>query len=128
WCSRWRRPRRWRSRCRRCSGSSWRGTTAGFYLRNVRLFVLPLLTGYFVWKRRVGAGTWRWPALAFAGAAVVANVAPFDGDGDTAALLALHLPIALWLAVGVAYTGGRWRDSAARMDFVRFSGELFLYY
>src|SRR5690606_10781916 len=24
--------------------------------------------------------------------------------------------------------GGRWRDSSARMDFVRFSGELFIYY
>src|ERR687889_1307664 len=29
---------------------------AGFYARNVSLFVLPLLTGYFVWKRRVEAG------------------------------------------------------------------------
>src|SRR5690606_28146094 len=47
---------------------------------------------------------------------------------DTEQLLAMHLPIALWLAVGVAYAGGRWRDDAARMNFVRFSGELFIYY
>jgi hypothetical protein len=99
-----------------------------FYARNVSLFVLPLLTGYFVWKRRVGPGTWRWLALAFAGAAVVANAFPFAAGSDTEQLLALHLPIALWLVVGVAYTGGRWRDGAARMDFVRFSGELFIYY
>jgi len=101
---------------------------AGFYARNVSLFVLPLLTGYFVWKRQVGPDTWRWLALAFAGAAVVANVFPFGKGSDTEALLALHLPIALWLVVGVAYAGGRWRDGAARMDFVRFSGELFIYY
>jgi hypothetical protein len=104
------------------------GDGAGFYARNVSLFVLPLLTGYFVWKRRVGPGTWGWLALAFAGAAVVANVFPFGVGSDTAELLALHLPIALWLVVGVAYAGGRWRDSAARMNFVRFSGELFIYY
>jgi hypothetical protein len=100
----------------------------GFYLRNAPLFVLPLLVGYFVWKRRVGAATWGWLALAFAGAAVVANVFPFRAPGDTLVLLALHLPIALWLVVGVAYAAGRWRDGAARMDFVRFSGELFIYY
>jgi hypothetical protein len=101
---------------------------AGFYLRNATFFVLPLLTGYFVWKRRVDPGIWRWLALAFVVAAVVANVFPFAGRSDTEQLLALHLPIALWLVVGVAYVGGRWRDSAARMNFVRFSGELFIYY
>lgn len=102
--------------------------SGAFYARNASLFVLPLLTGYFVWKRRVGSGIWRWLAIAFAAAAVVANIFPFGTSSDTEGLLALHLPIALLLVVGVAYTGGRWRDSAARMDFVRFSGELFIYY
>ncbi len=32
---------------------------AGFYARNASLFVLPLLTGYFVWKRRLDASTVR---------------------------------------------------------------------
>ena len=57
-----------------------------------------------------------------------ANVYPFDPDGSTEALTALHLPIALWLVVGVAYAGGRWTQVAGRMDFIRFSGELFIYY
>ena len=43
-------------------------------------------------------------------------------------LTALHLPIALWLAVGFAYVGGRWFADGGRMDFVRFSGELVIYY
>ena len=30
---------------------------AGFYARNLSLFVLPLLTGYFVWKRRLEIST-----------------------------------------------------------------------
>src|SRR5215216_387570 len=33
---------------------------AGFYARNLSLFVLPLLTGYFVWKRRLDTSTLRW--------------------------------------------------------------------
>ena len=100
----------------------------GFYPRNASLFVLPLLAGYFVWKRGIGPVVRAGLALAFLGAAAVANVFPFEQGSDTAQLLALHLPIALWLVVGVAYTGGRWRDGARRMDFVRFTGELFLYY
>src|ERR687886_241282 len=65
---------------------------AGFYARNLSLFVLPLLTGYFVWKRRLDTSTLRW------------------------------------LVVGIAYAGGRWSQVGGRMDFIRFSGELFIYY
>jgi hypothetical protein len=66
--------------------------------------------------------------LAFAAAAVFANVYPFEPEGSTEALTALHLPIALWMAVGVAYAGSRWARVDGRMDFVRFSGELFIYF
>jgi hypothetical protein len=100
----------------------------GFYARNLSLFVLPLLTGYFVWKRRLAMSTARWLAVAFVVAGVFANVYPFAARGSTEALTALHLPITLWLAVGIAYAGGRWSQVAGRMDFIRFSGELFIYY
>jgi hypothetical protein len=99
-----------------------------FYARNVSFFVLPLLTGYFVWKRRLSTRSWVPLALAFAAAVVFANIYPFAAGSDTEALTALHLPIALWLPVGIAYAGGRWREAAGRMDFVRFSGELLIYY
>jgi hypothetical protein len=110
-------------------GVAWgENANDSFYLRNFSLFVLPFLTGYFVWKRRLSQHTWAWLALAFAAAVIFANVYPFQGRRDTEALIALHLPIALWLPVGIAYAGGRWGQSAGRMDFVRFSGELFIYY
>ncbi len=117
-----------------------------FYARNVGLFVLPLLAGYFAWKRRLDTGTLRWLAVAFVAAGVVASVSPFAPGGFTEALTALHLPIALWLAVGIAialwlavgiaivlwlavsiaYAGGGWRQVGGCMDFIRFSGELFI--
>lgn len=101
---------------------------AGFYARNLSLFVLPLLTGYFVWKRRLDTSTVRWLAVAFVAAGVFANVYSFAPGGYTERLTALHLPIALWLVVGIAYAGGRWGQVGGRMDFIRFSGELFIYY
>ena len=101
---------------------------ADFYVRNLSLFVLPLLTGYFAWKRRLDLRTIGWLAAVFSAAAVFANVYPFEPDGSTEALSALHLPIALWLVVGIAYADGRWRQVEGRMDFIRFSGEFFIYY
>ena len=101
---------------------------AGFYARNLSFFVLPLLAGYFAWKRRLDTRTLRWLAVAFVAAVVFANVYPFTPKGSTESLTALHLPIALWLAVGITYAGGRWGQVGGRMDFIRFSGELFIYY
>lgn len=113
---------------------------AGFYARNLPLLILPLLTGYFVWERGtgrgvghgidrgIGRGTVALLALGFAAAAVVVNAYPFIPQGSTEILAALHLPIALWLLVGVAYAGGRWGRAEGRMDFVRFSGELLIHY
>ena len=104
-----------------------------FFLRNASLFVLPFLTGYFAWKRRMPPRHWLWLAAPFLAAAAVVNTYPFARAprqelSYTERLSALHLPIALWLVVGIAYLRGRGRDGAGRMDFVRFSGELFIYY
>jgi hypothetical protein len=43
-------------------------------------------------------------------------------------LTAIHLPLALWLVVGVAYVGGDWRSGRRRMDFIRFTGEWLIYF
>jgi hypothetical protein len=101
---------------------------SGFYARNLGLFVLPVLTAYFAWKRRLGVITCGWLALGFIASALFANAYSFVPHADTEVLTALHLPIACWLLVGVAYVGGGWFASPGRMNFVRFSGELFIYY
>jgi len=87
-----------------------------------------MLTGYFAWKRKLAPSTLRWLAVAFVAAAFFANVYPFTPRGSIEVLTALHLPIALWLGVGIAYAADRWSQVAGRMDFIRFSGELFIYY
>jgi hypothetical protein len=99
-----------------------------FYVRNASLFVLPCLTAYFVWKRHLAPRVVAWLAGGFVIAGFAANLAMFGGAPGFVALTATHLPIALLLAVGIAYAGGRWNEVAARMDFIRFSGELFIYY
>ncbi len=99
-----------------------------FYARNLSLFVLPFLAGFFAWKRRLEPKDWLLLATPFAIAALAMNLLPFTPIGHTEMLAALHLPMALWLAMGLAYAGGRWNDHQQRMNYVRFSGEWFIYY
>ncbi|MCL6517818.1 permease prefix domain 1-containing protein [Alicyclobacillus sp.] len=101
---------------------------AGFYIRNASLLIFPALIGYFIWKRKLPQSVILGLTAVFVAGVLFANVYPFHPAGSTESLTGMHLPIALWLAVGVAYTGGRWQDWARRMDFVRWSGELFIYY
>jgi hypothetical protein len=103
------------------------GEDPGFYARNLSLFVLPLLTAYFAWKRHLATRTIVWLAVGFIAAAVFVNGYPLAAGSSSQTLTTLHLPVALWLAVGIAYAGGRWGQPSGRMDFVRFSGELFIY-
>ena len=109
-----------------------------FYPRNFSLLVLPFLAGYLAWRRRLK--NWALIAVPFAAAAALINAYTFERDlsrsgltsgprwSDTEVLAALHVPILLWLVVGLAHAGGDWRSHDARMRFVRFTGEWLIYY
>lgn len=99
-----------------------------FYFRNLTFFVLPFLTAFFVWKRGVDTATRIGLSAFFVMGALAMNFLPFLRGGHTEQLAALHLPMALWLTVGVAYAGGAWRSHDQRMNYVRFTGEWFIYY
>jgi hypothetical protein len=104
--------------------------SAPFYALNIGFFTLPFIVAYFAWDRPLPRSSRLWLAVVFVVAAIIVNAYPFSPSpgSDTEILTSIHLPIALWLAVGAAYVGGRWRGSDRRMDFVRFTGELFIYY
>ncbi len=95
---------------------------------NVGLLVLPFLTAYLAWKRQVTLRVVGALVVPFVVLGVVLNVYPFAPTDATFVLAALAAPVTLWSVVGLAYVGGRWRSDARRMDFVRFTGELAVYY
>jgi hypothetical protein len=99
-----------------------------FYARNLSLFALPALAAYFVWQRRVGWRVIGVLALLFAIGVVAANAYPLDDDSQSIVVTSIHLPLALWLVVGIAYVGGDWRNDRRRMDFIRFTGEWLIYF
>ncbi len=97
-------------------------------LRNASLFVLSFLAGYFALRRGLSARK-KWLTVApFALAAIVINVYPYPELSSTELLVAAHLPVALWFVIAFPYMEGTLTSHEKRMDFVRFTGEWFIYY
>ena len=99
-----------------------------WFARNVSLFVLPFLAAYFARRRELDVRGWVLTAMPFLLAALVINVYPWDADSDTEVIAALALPVVLWFVVAYPYMGGTIQSHERRMDFVRFTGEWFIYY
>lgn len=98
------------------------------FARNIGLLVFPFLAGYFAWKRQLTLRVGAVLVVPFLALAIVLNLYPFVPGGSTEILAVLHAPVVLWMVVGLAYMGGRWRSDGRRMDFVRFTGEFAIYY
>jgi len=109
-------------------GYTLSGDDASFYARNLSFFVLPFLAVYFIWKRGLSTRGIAGLAAIFVAGAVFANAYPFTPGGSAEVLTAIHLPIALWLSVGVAYVAGDWLSDVRRMEYVRFTGEWLITY
>jgi hypothetical protein len=101
---------------------------ASWLVRNSSLFVLPFLAGYFARRRQLDTRRWVRAAAPFVLAALVINLYPYGEDSATEILVALHLPVLLWFALAYPYMGGTIRSHERRMDFIRFTGEWFIYY
>jgi hypothetical protein len=99
-----------------------------FYGTNAALFALPWLAGFLAWRRGAGKAVIGVLVALFALGAVAANVYPLGDQSQSVVLTSIHLPIALWFAVGLAYVSDDLRSSRRRMDFIRFTGEWFVYY
>lgn len=99
-----------------------------FYLRNASLVVLPFLAWYFARQHRLNTAQLMLTASPFLVAALAVNLYPWAPGSSTEVLVGIHLPVAIWFAVAFPFMGGTWRSHERRMDFVRFTGEWFIYY
>lgn len=99
-----------------------------FYAPNAALFALPWLAAFLAWRRQVGRRLIGMLVALFALGAVAANVYPLAETSQSLVITSIHLPIALWFVVGLAYVADEWRSFRRRMDFIRFTGEWFVYF
>ena len=101
---------------------------SSFYARNFTLFALPWLAAFLAWRRKARRSVIAILVALFALGAVAANAYPLADNSQSVVLTSIHLPIALWLVVGLAYVADDWRSFRRRMDFIRFTGEWFIYF
>ncbi|MEU8184243.1 permease prefix domain 1-containing protein [Micromonospora sp. NPDC049044] len=99
-----------------------------FYARNATVFALPWLAAFLAWRRQARPAVVAVLVALFALGVGAANAYPLADDSQSVVVTSVHLPIALWLVVGLAYVADDWRSSRRRMDFIRFTGEWFIYF
>ncbi|MEX2654259.1 MAG: permease prefix domain 1-containing protein [Acidimicrobiia bacterium] len=97
-------------------------------VRNLGLLVVPFLAGFFARRRQLSLRTTLLTIAPFAVVGLVINLYPYTEGGSTEILVAAHLPVLAWFLVAYPYMGGHFRSHEGRMDFVRFTGEWFIYY
>jgi hypothetical protein len=99
-----------------------------FYARNFTLLALPWLAAFLAWRRKARRSVIAILVALFALGAVAANAYPLSNTSQSVVVTSIHLPIALWLLVGLAYVADDWRSYRRRMDFIRFTGEWLIYF
>ena len=100
------------------------------WMKNISLFFMPLAAVFYA-VRGPGvappAGSGRGSVRMRRPPREPLPVAGCRAPAQTLLLAALHLPVMLWLVVGLVYAAERWREDGARMDFLRATGEAFIY-
>ena len=95
-----------------------------FYPRNISFVVFPLLTVYFIWKRKLSWKKTLLIAAAITGSVIYINSLPKDEGSDTLMLACIHLILFSWSILGFAFVGNRPRRYDKRIDYLRFNADL----
>ncbi|QKZ13153.1 hypothetical protein [Spirosoma sp. KUDC1026] len=95
-----------------------------FYTRNVSFIVFPVLIAYFAWKNEISGKTGIWLTGFILLAALFINSLPKGQTSDTLILSCIHLPLWLWSLLGFTFGGGKLRNGASWLGFLRYNGEL----
>jgi len=100
-----------------------------FYMRNTAIIVFFGLTLYTVWFNRIKEiKKLIMTAMAFLIAAIYINLLPSDSQGAAVILVYIHLPFLMWFIYGIVFTGYEFRNLDKRIDFIRFNGDLVIFY
>ncbi|ALJ00914.1 DUF4153 domain-containing protein [Rufibacter tibetensis] len=95
-----------------------------FYPRNISFLVFPFLAAYFAWKNKLQVNKIAYLTGAIIACLVYINLLPNTTQSDTLILACLHLPLLLWVILGLSFSGKELSNYQKRLDFLRFNGDL----
>ncbi|HUX95734.1 MAG TPA: hypothetical protein VMV47_08375 [Bacteroidales bacterium] len=100
-----------------------------FYQRNAAIIIFFGLTLYTIWiNRNPEHKRIIMTILAFLVPAAYINILPSGEQGDSVILAYIHLPLLMWFIYGIVFTGYDFRNLNKRIDFIRFNGDLAIFY
>ncbi|MGV3539361.1 MAG: hypothetical protein ACO1OQ_06090 [Rufibacter sp.] len=95
-----------------------------FYPRNISFLVLPFLTAYFAWKNNLSGKKMAFLVGTILVCLLYINFLPNNAQSDTLILACIHLPLLLWVVLGVSFTGHELGSYKKRLSFLRFNGDV----
>jgi hypothetical protein len=95
-----------------------------YYPRNISFIILPMLTLFFAWKNKLPlkkTGTITGMILI---SWIYINFLPANSSSDTLVLACIHLPLFLWILIGISYSGNEQKAFKINLNFLRFNGDV----
>lgn len=96
-------------------------------LVNFLFGILPLFSVYFMYQNRPQKKLMYIVGAAFFITGVYVNLLPLELK-DSVVLAYLHLPVFLWIVVGLSFAGNKYADGQTRLAFLKFNGEFAILY
>lgn len=94
---------------------------------NIVFGILPFVAAYFVYNNFPRKSILYILAALFIISGVYLNTLPLE-QNDSIILVYIHLPIFLWVLVGLAFTGNEFGRGHTRLAFLKFNGEFGILY
>lgn len=96
-----------------------------FYPRNVGFIFLPLLTAWFAWRNNLEKKRVLLIAHAFSACLLYINLYPASTPwSDVFILICIHLPLLLWVLMGIAFVGNNISNQHRRLSYLSYNGDL----
>ncbi|KAE9629129.1 DUF4153 domain-containing protein [Defluviitalea raffinosedens] len=94
---------------------------------NLIFGILPFMAAYFLYNNSAKKNIVYTIAALFLMSGVYLNLIPFE-QKDSMILAYLHLPVFLWVLLGLAFTGNEYSMGSARLNYLKFNGEFCILY
>ncbi|WP_028782343.1 hypothetical protein [Thalassobacillus devorans] len=94
---------------------------------NLAFGIIPFIAAYFVYSNAAKRSIIYSLSALFTISVVYLNLLPLN-DKDSIILVYLHLPIFLWVLLGVAFTGNGYSKGSRRLDYIKFNLEFGILY
>ncbi|PFR50325.1 DUF4153 domain-containing protein [Bacillus cereus] len=94
---------------------------------NLAFGVIPFIAAYFIYNNTPKKSIIYFLAALFLIAGLYLNMLPLNYK-DSSILAYLHLPILLWVLLGLAFTGNEYSKGSTRLAYIKFNLEYVLLY